>query len=806
MNRTFKKAISFILAVVLCFGMLPAAAFAETDTLTYVALGDSMSQGYMFTDYNENPEGHFCGWEGTSERSYIKKFLNDLKTDNGGNVDFIDLTIQGLQPDEVYAFLKPETFDFDSMTKGARKHIGWWTGDYETDEEQGPQYLFETFDAMSDYYIDSIKKADIITYDIGMNYFGTYLNDIRGEDEVFTKLLPDNIYTKQVESIRSEISDMLGRNGMEALGSKMDGILYAYVSYMVYTDKCISAIKELNPDAEIILVPLANPHKDLNVEINGVKISFSAIIDLMLESLNNYIEYWSPNRDQYTIAHLNGPVTSFADELYKYPDDLSKDIEVLLEKAMFGSNSVLGMDLYPIPKAFADIYVPAVEGGSPEILDWLEGIFSMKLDPFDPLEEVKVDEDGNYLMYWNVFDHLVYEYISNKYGEETAYNDLFGSYISLMCFNIFDNFAPSLAGENLVLYYYPDFHIYPENIDNARAAIAAGTAEDWQKHLIEAVDIYYGNNWLDICKKAATYRTIPLDTLMQGMSGDLSGFDADKVIALLQDPDSATDEDYIAIHLAIRYGQAARGFGAHPCERGLNVKYDAISKAYQLTQNQITYLGQKQVNLSEGVHSLYLNGKDMGEFAFAQYSDGWSIYDGEKYLAMENGKLVLKDEAFAWTYKNGAFFASASTTQKTNAYRFLFFYIPAGTKTVTTNYYLSRVNEGSLSTSKVNAELYDPDWKTVCVTATYSTKQTYSFFSLFRSKKTTSYVATVKTDTSGINVAKVEVSTDLNGKWTRSTAFTSNAPIEKFYARVTTTDGKVCVFQVRDGIGYSVTE
>lgn len=739
MNRIFTKILSLALAVVLCFGLVSVTAFAESDTLTYVALGDSMSQGYMFTDYNEDPNAdHCCGWEGTSERSYIKEFAKDLEKSSDKEVKLIDLTIQGLQPDEVYAFLQPETFNFDSMTKGARKHIGWWTGEYQTDEEQDSnKYIFRTFEDMSDYYIDSIKKADVITYDIGMNYFGTYLNDARGEDEVFTKLLPDNFYTQQVENVRRAVSDLLGRSGMEAIGSRLNGLLYAYVSYMVYTDKCISAINALNPDAQIILVPLSNPHKDLYIDVNGLKIGFSDVIDLMLESLNAYMKYTSPNRNLYTIAQLSGSVTSFADELYKYPNDLSEDIEVLLETAMMGNNSVLGMAYYPVPAAFTNFYENMKKIMLPDDLMWFEFMLYLRMDESS---EVMVDEDGNYLMLWNVFDRLIYDYISDRYGEDVAYADFFGNYLDGLSgiqnpeYMVWD---PCLMGDTFKNWGYPDMAIYPDNVDRARAAIADGTADDWQEHLIEAIDTYYGNNWIDICKEAATYRTFPLDAFTQGMSGDLSGFDPDKVIEILRDPDTATADDYIAIHLALRFGQASRGFGAHPCPRGLEVKHNAVLKAYRpaADSNPPTCHSKKPVCLSQGVHSLYLNGKDMGEFTFAPYNDGWSIKSGEQYLAMENGKLVLSDEAFAWTYTNGAFSASVTTTQRTGGRWFGWFYIPGSRKTVTTTYYLNRVSAGDLSTSIVRAGLYDLEGKIVNTADTFPFKQIKQYFSLFDSKK-----------------------------------------------------------------------
>ena len=227
------------------------------------------------------------------------------------------------------------------------------------------------------------------------------------------------------------------------------------------------------------------------------------------------------------------------------------------------------------------------------------------------------------------------------------------------------------------------------------------------------------------------------------------------------------------------------------------------------------------------------------------------------YLAMKDGKITYtdKDNATVWTYKNGAFSVSISETVTTKGSWFLFFYIPGTTKTTTKTYYLNTVGEGNnLSLIYTSADLYeevtgehefgclidckdgthkrickncgeeetgdciydndthkcicgafDPDWQYLDVTATYDSKTTkqfvgFLFFGTF--KDVTTYTAKVNVEASGLKVKKIEVSATEKGCWTLGSTFTSSTEIEKFFVRVTTTNGEKQLFMVRDGIAY----
>jgi len=276
----------------------------------------------------------------------------------------------------------------------------------------------------------------------------------------------------------------------------------------------------------------------------------------------------------------------------------------------------------------------------------------------------------------------------------------------------------------------------------------------------------------------------------------------------------------------------------------------AAGEGYKLTENDNSYsitkeetlpvgecVSTKTVKLEAGTFGLKLNGSDRGTFIFSKNGSGWNIQNSdEQYLAMKDGKLILSAEPFAWTYKNNAFSASVKTTQKSSGYWFGFIYIPSfgGSKTVTTTYYLSTVQNGEkLSTCCVSAELYttvtgehdfgncwidckdgvnhmhvckncgkvetetheynnethkcvcgafDPDEVNVKISVVdvkeKTSKQYVGFFPFGYYKNVKTYNATIKTETSGVKIAKVQYQLNGSSKWITGTSVSSDKPIE----------------------------
>ena len=68
-----------------------------------------------------------------------------------------------------------------------------------------------------------------------------------------------------------------------------------------------------------------------------------------------------------------------------------------------------------------------------------------------------------------------------------------------------------------------------------------------------------------------------------------------------------------------------------------------------------------ETDLQNGELTLVLNGREMGEFNFAQVKDGWTIQNAAgKYLAVSGKSITWSNDVAVWRYENGAFTTTAA--------------------------------------------------------------------------------------------------------------------------------------------------
>ena len=257
--------------------------------------------------------------------------------------------------------------------------------------------------------------------------------------------------------------------------------------------------------------------------------------------------------------------------------------------------------------------------------------------------------------------------------------------------------------------------------------------------------------------------------------------------------------------------------------------------------------GGKEVKISNGAHEMRIHGKSYGTFTFAWVNDkaGWSIQNADgKYLAFDNGKLVLRDTAYVWKY-DAKFY---TTTEEKTSFGWGWWGRPS---TKVTNWYL--VGDGTdLSISKLDTnadvKLYDamestehsfgkwtpaedgkhtrtcticgatetgdctyengactvcgaldPDNASVSVSAIV-TKRTSGGggWWWWNRPTTTTWEARITATGTGVDIDKVEYSND--GKhYLTGTSFTSDTEITKFYIRVTDSKGNVTNWLYENG-------
>ena len=257
--------------------------------------------------------------------------------------------------------------------------------------------------------------------------------------------------------------------------------------------------------------------------------------------------------------------------------------------------------------------------------------------------------------------------------------------------------------------------------------------------------------------------------------------------------------------------------------------------------------GGKEVKISNGAHEMRIHGKSYGTFTFAWVNDkaGWSIQNADgKYLAFDNGKLVLRDTAYVWKY-DAKFY---TTTEEKTSSGWGWWGRPS---TKVTNWYL--VGDGTdLSISKLDTnadvKLYDamestehsfgkwtpaedgkhtrtcticgatetgdctyengactvcgaldPDNASVSVSAIV-TKRTSGGggWWWWNRPTTTTWEARITATGTGVDIDKVEYSND--GKhYLTGTSFTNDTEITKFYIRVTDSKGNVTNWLYENG-------
>jgi len=98
--------------------------------------------------------------------------------------------------------------------------------------------------------------------------------------------------------------------GVEALANgsqeKLDSVVYLFASEIIHFDRSIEAIRELNPDVDIYVMGLFNPTPFLSATVSlgslGYTIDLGAPGDLIFGVFNNYMQYLSPEKDEYTFV------------------------------------------------------------------------------------------------------------------------------------------------------------------------------------------------------------------------------------------------------------------------------------------------------------------------------------------------------------------------------------------------------------------------------------------------------------------------------------------------------------------------
>ena len=347
-----------LIANMLCFTINAVASsdeFAKATTqktdFNYVSLGASNVNGYGLHGYNfdvvyeapyQKHSDNLYGYKMDTPGSYpvlIKDKLSEKY-----NVNLSQMAISSMRAEEL-RFILDESYRGDGFTDvwfydnngdGFSLNYFYGAGALEWNERNEAAAssgktpsIEEALASLRDEYRKVIREADLITIDVGMNNFGTYMGNPL-ENDLFTSDVSTidpqlNEYYQMAKSFAlGIIKDSVGDAELpeDMLNLFMDSIAYALIGYCINLDVALGKIYELNPDVDVVLVGVQNLTHGLEVSMEGSdeNLPVADIWGLVVNAANLYTAVLSPYADRYYFADVctEGRVEYFIDEYAAY--------------------------------------------------------------------------------------------------------------------------------------------------------------------------------------------------------------------------------------------------------------------------------------------------------------------------------------------------------------------------------------------------------------------------------------------------------------------------------------------------------
>lgn len=380
--KRVRQALAMVMTVLLVAGLLPwqtaIAAEKQDGIFHYVSIGDSTTNGYGFDGYYAEDGTDVRGFLRVEEQAYPALITKMLEQQYGeGKVVLHQLAGSAMRPDDLDAILDPNHVNDDFTNRvfngyneghdseGEEWFLTWANqipgvsipvperGNYASQAE----YLAATKAAAEqaklalrqEFYSD-IAQADLITYYLGSNNFGTFLtgaitSDRYGDRDNLQDQLGYLGITKEqidVSVVRQQMMDMLKENldgtvnvaELDAqFGQYVDLLVQGFVSFVVYFTKNMAAIRMINPDCDVIVMGLHSYVDFLQADYNGMTLDLGTYYGDILELANTYMGALCSSSDSYYYADLyEADIPIFFDELVdgEPSDVIQKDLDEMI--------------------------------------------------------------------------------------------------------------------------------------------------------------------------------------------------------------------------------------------------------------------------------------------------------------------------------------------------------------------------------------------------------------------------------------------------------------------------------------------
>ena len=331
-----KRVLALVLSLIMAFSLVSEALAEQVDTIKYVSLVESMTNGYGLNGYLCNPLDLDDTKNGTGEQvngylqkaedAYPSKFATWLAEYTDKTVDLTQLAISCTRAEDLNFLLH---FDANDEKQINVASSGWsWDEDiWEATFDYGDRYTWDNFtdgrwndmerkvgkpglsgtDRVATKYQDSIAKADVVSMAIGNSNFGVFmlryvlgalgmpgLGDygwLNVENAWRTCDAGDDV-KQMVAQVVEQVKEKMGATGLskQQIDNIADIVSYTMISYVINYAQCIDRIVELNPDVELMIMGLFNSMEYVKIELDdGTIFDFGAVVGMCLEAMNTYL-------------------------------------------------------------------------------------------------------------------------------------------------------------------------------------------------------------------------------------------------------------------------------------------------------------------------------------------------------------------------------------------------------------------------------------------------------------------------------------------------------------------------------------
>lgn len=302
------------------------------EAYNYLALGDSMTNGYGLPGYNNENDG----FDQAPEYCYPVLFAKYLSEKLGQKVNLYQYAFTALRAEDVTALLFNDDEQDNPNYVAPDAYNDIHIKSFRIDELSGENFAGKSGDQklaqLKKDYQGAVKAADFISVCLGMNTFVCELEErvsawalnqdpqqigIAGNTPYYSGIIAptagrgamklENVLTvKQKEiydSAKTQVRNLIDKVLGEGHGDnpKVEGIfddmLYMLASFLVGYDKLADRMYELNPDATVAFIGFPNGLRDMKAKIsvngNDIVLPLDDIVGIIFGAANAYIRLQS---------------------------------------------------------------------------------------------------------------------------------------------------------------------------------------------------------------------------------------------------------------------------------------------------------------------------------------------------------------------------------------------------------------------------------------------------------------------------------------------------------------------------------